>query len=67
MSGWQYDDVGQFGSRQGAEDWAKRNNIDPRDLHVRDQGDGSVDVGVKRGSAKDQYNDGNNDRRDGFF
>lgn len=67
MSGWSYDDVGQFGSRREAEDWARRNNIDPRDLHLRER-EGSVDAAVKRSALSgDRFNDGNNRRRDGFF
>lgn len=67
MSGWSYDEVGQFGSRREAEDWARRNDLDPRDLHVREQG-GSVDVGVKRSATSGRrFDDSHNGRRDGFF
>ncbi|VWX51102.1 hypothetical protein [Novosphingobium sp. 9U] len=62
-----YDDVGSFGSRRAAEDWAKRNNIDPRDLHIR-EGNGGCDVGVRRSAIpSDGFNDGDKRRRDGFF
>lgn len=40
MSGWDFDDVGKFGSDKAAEDFAKRNNVDPRDIRTRDKGDG---------------------------
>ena len=67
MSGWDYEDVGQFGSERDAVDWAKRNNIDPRDLNIRGSGK-DVDVGVRRSVSKgDRYNDASNRRRDGFF
>lgn len=63
----EYDDVGSFGSRRAAEDWAKRNNIDPRDLHIR-EGNGSCDVGVRRSAIPGGgFNDSGNRRRDGFF
>lgn len=64
----QYEDVGEFGDRRAAEDWARRNNIDPRDLHIRDTARG-VEVGVNK-SAHDKgerYNDRHGGRKDGFF
>lgn len=65
--GWNYEEVGEFGSTKAAEDWAKRNDIDPRDLHIRSRGDG-VSVGVKRSALGDEkFNDNHNGRRDGFF
>ena len=69
MSGWDYEDVGEFGSKRQAEDWARRNNIDPRDLHVREGADGSADTAVKRSAGKggDRYNDSHGDRKNGFF
>ena len=62
-----YENVGQFGDRQAAENWAKRNNIDPRDLHFRETGRG-VDVGVRKNIKRDDgYDDGYGNRRHGFF
>ncbi|PEQ10314.1 hypothetical protein B2G71_22920 [Novosphingobium sp. PC22D] len=63
-----YEDVGEFGSQGAAEDWAKRNGIDPRDLHFRKKGDG-VDVGIRKGSpnADRDYDDRHGGRRDGFW
>lgn len=62
----QYDDVGKFGSRAAAEEWAKRNNVDPRDLHIRDN-DGEFEASLRRGSVKnDRFDDSGTNRRDGF-
>ncbi len=63
-----YEDCGEFGSKRDAEDWARRNNIDPRDLHVRDN-NGSVTVGVRRSVAPedDRYDNKHNSRREGFW
>lgn len=64
---WDFKDVGEFSSAQDAENWARRNNIDPRDLHIRNVGT-RVDVEVRRSALSgDQLNDQNNSRRDGFF
>lgn len=63
-----YDELGKFGDRRAAEDWARRNNIDPRDLHFRDTADG-VDVGVRKGARgnESRYDDNHSGRRDGFW
>lgn len=45
-----YEDIGQFSSEQAALEWADRNRIDRRDLHIRKH-DGGVDVGLRAGSA----------------
>ena len=68
--GFSYEEVGKFGSRRAAEDWAKRNDIDPRDLNMRERGE-EVEVGVRRGAGKgsgdDRYNDRHGGRNRGFF
>jgi hypothetical protein len=62
-----YDDVGNFGSRRAAEEWAERNNIDPRDLHIREDGSG-CNVGVRRSAIPNGgFNDSDRRRKDGFF
>lgn len=65
--GYSYEDIGEFGDRHAAENWAKRNNIDPRDLHIRDTARG-VDVAVRKGTKdNNRFDDGYGNRRDGFF
>lgn len=62
----QFDNVGRFGSRKEAEDWAKRNGISLNDLHMSDNGD-SVEASIRRDSGNGRFNDSDNRRRDGFF
>ena len=33
-----YEDAGTFGSEREAKDWAQRNKVDLRDLHIRNVG-----------------------------
>jgi len=35
MSGWEFDDAGDFGSEEAAHRGAERNDVDPRDISVR--------------------------------
>ena len=34
MSGFQYDEVGEFSDAGAAEDWARENGIDPADVDI---------------------------------
>ena len=43
-----YEDVGTFGSKRAAEDWAHRNRVDLRDLHIRNAGGDRVEVGIRK-------------------
>jgi hypothetical protein len=63
-----YDEMGKFADAKAAEDWARRNDIDPRDLHIRQTRDG-VDVAVRKGARGNDgdYSDRYNGRRDGFW
>lgn len=64
-----YEDAGTFGSEREAKDWAQRNRIDLRDLHIRDAGGQRVEVGIRK-SAYDQrenYDNRHGQRRDGFW
>lgn len=66
MSGWDFDDVGKFGSDKAAEDFAKRNNVDPRDIRTRDKGDG-VELEIRRSSLdRRALKDSGEGRRDGW-
>ncbi len=67
MSGWNFDDAGKFDSAADANDWADRNGIDHRDLHLARDGKG-VKASVRRlPNNHPTYSDRNNRRRDGFF
>lgn len=48
-----YEDAGTFGSEREAKDWAQRNKVDLRDLHIRNVGGQRVEVGIRK-SAYDQ-------------
>ncbi|MDR7103987.1 hypothetical protein [Croceicoccus sp. BE223] len=66
MSGWDFDDVGKFGSDKAAEDFAKRNNVDPRDIRTRAKGDG-VELEIRRSSLDRRgLKDSGEGRRDGW-
>ena len=66
--GWNFEDVGGFGSREDAERWAKANNIDPRDLDVRSTGGRSVSASVRRSALTEGTDqDRSYGRKDGFF
>lgn len=62
-----YDDVGNFGSRHSAEEWAKRNNIAPGDLHIREDARG-CELSVRRSAMPSGgFDDSDKRRKDGFF
>lgn len=66
MSGWDFDDVGKFGSAMAAEDFARRNNVDPRDIRTRDKVDG-VELEIRRCSLDGRgLKDSGEGRRDGW-
>ncbi len=68
MSGWNHDDMGDFPSEQAAIDWAHRNNIDLRDIHMKHRG-GVVEVGLRRstGRKENELDNRYGGRSDGFF
>ena len=57
---------GKFGSERAAEDFARANNIDPRDIRTRRKGE-QVELEIRR-SALDgrRLRDGGEGRRDGW-
>lgn len=64
--GWDFEEAGKFGSEKAADDYAKANNIDPRDVQIRHRG-GKVELTIRR-SALDGRNlrDNGEGRRDGW-
>ncbi|MDT7533050.1 hypothetical protein OVY48_06315 [Sphingobium sp. SA2] len=66
MAGWDFEEAGKFGSERAAEDYAKRNNIDVRDIRTRRKGD-QVELEIRR-SALDgrSLRDSGEGRRDGW-
>ncbi|WP_073977288.1 hypothetical protein [Erythrobacter donghaensis] len=64
-----YEDAGTFGSEREAKDWAHRNKIDLRDLHIRGAGGERVEVGIRKSAydKKEDYNNQTGRRNDGFW
>ena len=66
MSGWDFDEVGKFGSTKAAEDFAKRNNVDVRDVRTQDTADG-VELEIRRSNLdRRELKDSGEGRRDGW-
>lgn len=52
MSGWDFDEVGEFGSAADAQDWARDNNVDLNDIDIQHQAGGTAKVWVRRGRTR---------------
>ena len=66
MSGWDFDEAGKFSSERAAEDFARANNIDPRDVRTRRRGK-EVELEIRRSALDGRaLRDGGEDRRDGW-
>jgi len=64
--GWEFEGGGKFGSEKAAGDYAKTNNIDPRDVQISRKGD-EFELNIRR-SALDgrRLRDNGEGRRDGW-
>jgi hypothetical protein len=67
MSGFQYDEVGEFSDAGAAEDWARENGIDPADVDIKTGFTGKTRVWVRRGSTRMSEVELRNSRGRGFF
>lgn len=64
--GWEFEDGGRFGSERAADDYAKRNGLDPRDVRIRRKGD-EVELEIRRSAVDGRdLRDRGEGRRDGF-
>ena len=63
MSNWDFEEMGDFGDEAAAERWAKRNDVDLRDIRASRRGDG-VRLEIRR-SALGDTGRRDNDLRDG--
>ena len=63
MSNWDFEEMGDFGDEAAAERWAKRNDVDLRDIRTSRRGDG-VRLEIRR-SALGDCGRRDNDLRDG--
>lgn len=60
-----YEDVGEFDTQAEVDAWARRNNIDPRDIsafHGR-----KISVSVRKGSTRMSDTELRDSKRNGFF
>jgi hypothetical protein len=65
--GWTFENVGDFSSREAAEQWARRNNINISDMSIHPNGDRGVSLSVRRSTLNgDSEQDRSFGRRDGF-
>lgn len=64
--GWEFEQAGKFGSEKAADEYVRRNNIDPRDIQITRRS-GEVELNIRR-SALDGRNlrDNGEGRRDGW-
>jgi hypothetical protein len=67
MSGFDFDEVGEFGSDIDADNWAREHNLDPSDVDVRTQANGRKRVWVRRGSTRMSDIELRNSRNRGFL
>ena len=60
-------EIGDFASERDAQDWAERNNLDLRNLHIRNRGGRGVTLSVRRSALGDtRPDDLSFGRRPGF-
>lgn len=64
--GWEFEQAGKFGSEKAADDYARRNNIDPRDIQITRKGD-EVELNIRRSALDGRHlRDSREGRRDGW-
>lgn len=64
--GWEFEEGGSFGSEKAANDYARRNNLDPRDVRIRPKGDG-FELEIRRSALDGKtLRDGQEGRKDGW-
>ncbi|MGQ3081419.1 MAG: hypothetical protein ACT6RT_25470 [Allorhizobium sp.] len=67
MSGFDFDEIGEFSSEKAAEDWARENNVDFRDMDIKPTSGGKAKAWVRRGSTRMSDVELRNSRDRGFF
>src|SRR3546814_7929348 len=50
---WEFEQAGKFGSEKAADDYARRNNLDPRDVQITRKG-GEVEISIRRSALDDR-------------
>jgi len=64
--GWEFEQAGKFGSEKAADDYARRNNLDPRDVQITRKG-GEIELNIRRSAVDGRsLRDHGEGRRDGW-
>lgn len=68
MSGYSYRNVGKFDGEGDVNEWARKNQVDSRDLKTRKNQDGSIDADVREDAYDASSSDifGGYSRESGF-
>src|SRR3546814_12984136 len=51
---WEFEQAGKFGSEKAADDYARRNNLDPRDVQITRKG-GEVELSIRRSALDGRH------------
>ncbi|MCK9551305.1 hypothetical protein [Aquamicrobium sp.] len=64
---WEFEQAGKFGSEKAANDYARRNNLDPRDVQIARKGS-EIELNIRRSAFNGRsLRDNGEGRRDGWF
>ncbi|RIA46261.1 hypothetical protein DFR49_0796 [Hephaestia caeni] len=64
--GWEFEQAGKFGSEKAADDYARRNNLDPSDVQITRKG-GEIELNIRRSAVDGRsLRDRGEGRRDGW-
>lgn len=64
--GWEFEQAGKFGSEKAANDFAHRNNLDPRDVQITRKG-GEIELNIRRSALDGRgLRDNGEGRREGW-
>jgi hypothetical protein len=68
MSNWSFREIGSFKNEAEADEWARRNRVNPGDLKTRKGRDGRIDAEVRESAYDDSSNDvfRDFDRKNGY-
>lgn len=64
--GWEFEQAGKFGSEKAADEYARRNELDPRDVQITRKG-GEVELSIRRSALSGRkLRDNGEGRQDGW-
>jgi hypothetical protein len=67
MSGWDFEEVGDFGSHGEAVDWGRRNGVAPADLDIKGGFGSGVKAYVRRSATDKSESELKTSSQRGFF